>query len=242
MVLDGARSRGERVLGPLADKLAPGGADRLTWISVGLALAAGASFALSSYSSGLLLVLGALLVFASAVFDALDGLVARRTNTASPAGDFLDHALDRYADLFIIGGLAASPFGNFRWGLLALSGVFLTSYIATQASAVGLKRDYRGVLGRADRLVLLTFVPLLQGALVLANVNYTLRLAAPWRPASSPNETITPVIALLIVFAVLGHLTAAQRFLRARRALLEREGKRGANVPRPDSQAPPPPT
>ena len=237
MVLDNKRASGERVLGPLADKLAPLGADKLTWISVSLAFAAGAMFATSAFASGLFLILGALLVFASAVFDALDGLVARRTKTASPAGDFLDHALDRYADLFIIGGLAASPFGNFRWGLLALSGVFLTSYIATQASAVGLKRDYRGVLGRADRLVLLTLVPILQGALVLANVNYTFHFAAPWRPGSSPLETVTPVIALLMMFAILGHLTAVQRFARARRALLERQRAPDAA---PEQGAPPP--
>jgi archaetidylinositol phosphate synthase len=231
MVLDKQRARGEAVLGPLADRLAPLGADRISWISVGLAGAAGVSFALASAASAWLLILGGLLVFVSGVFDGLDGLVARRAGTASKAGDFLDHALDRYGDLFIIGGLAFSAFGNLRWGFFALTGVFLTSYIATQASAVGLKRDYRGVLGRVDRLVLLTAVPLLQGVLVVAGLSVTFAVNVPWRPPYSAPQIITPITALLLAFAVLGHATAVQRFVRSRRALLRRDGKPGELVP-----------
>ncbi len=234
MVLDGFRATGERLLGPLAGRLEKGGADRLTFASFVAAACAGLAFSNAGPASAYLLVLGAFAVFASAVLDALDGMVARRTKSASPAGDFLDHALDRYADLFIIGGLAASAFGDFRWGFFALTGVLLTSYMATQAAAVGLHRDYGGLLGRADRLVLLTAVPLLQALLVLANVNYTATFELPWRGAGSPPEVVNPVLALLMAFAVLGHLTALQRFVRARRALVSRESELPENpAPRP---------
>jgi archaetidylinositol phosphate synthase len=220
VVLDNARGLGERLLGPLADRLAPGGADRLTWASLAAAAAAGISFTYATPQAPYFLIAGSLLVLLNALLDALDGMVARRNKSASPAGDFLDHSIDRYCDLFIIGGLAASAFGDFRWGFFAITGVLLTSYIATQAAAVGLKRDYGGLLGRADRLALLVAVPILHASLVLANINSTWTVQLPWRSPSGPPEAVNPTTALLILFALLGHITALQRFVRARRAIV----------------------
>ena len=51
--------------------------------------------------------IGTLLVFFNALFDALDGALARALNIQSKRGDFLDHAVDRYADIFIITGIFA---------------------------------------------------------------------------------------------------------------------------------------
>ena len=62
---------------------------------------------------------------------------------------------DRYSDLALITGFALSLQGDILLGLLALGGVFMASYMGTQAQAVGLKRNYGGVLGRADRLILM---------------------------------------------------------------------------------------
>ena len=42
----------------------------------------------------------------SSACDALDGMVARETGTASDAGEVLDAAVDRYAELFFFGGVA----------------------------------------------------------------------------------------------------------------------------------------
>jgi archaetidylinositol phosphate synthase len=220
MVLDSARGFGDRLLGPLADRLAPGGADRLTWASLAAAGGAGISFTYATRDHPNFLILGSLLVLLNALLDALDGMVARRNKSASPAGDFLDHSIDRYCDFFIIGGLAASSFGDYRWGFFAITGVLLTSYIATQAAAVGLRRDYGGLLGRADRLALLVAVPIVQAAFVLANLDYTWNIELPWRGTTGPPEVVNPIIALLMLFAILGHITALQRFIRARRALV----------------------
>ncbi len=217
-MLDGYRSVGERWLAPLADRLAKGGADRLTWASLVCAGAAGVCYTRASPEAPLFLVLGALFVLANALLDALDGMVARKTLTASKAGDFLDHALDRYADLFIIGGLAASAFGGFTWGFYAVTGVFLTSYMGTQGAAVGLKRDYKGVLGRADRLILLTLVPLLAAVFVLAGLPSAFALPGGLDAYGLPSA-VTLIQGLLGAFALLGHATAVQRFRRARAAL-----------------------
>jgi len=59
-----------------------------------------------------LLFLGVLLVFFNALFDALDGKIAKVTGKASARGDFLDHVLDRYADVFMLAGIILGPYSG----------------------------------------------------------------------------------------------------------------------------------
>lgn len=221
-MLNNFRSQGERILGPTAKRLAqkPGAADRLTWASLPVAVLAGACFYMASAAAPWLLILGGVLVLINAGLDALDGMVARHAGTSSPAGDFLDHAIDRYADMFVIGGLTFCAFGSLLWGFLALTGVFITSYLGTQAAAVGLKRDYGGLMGRADRLVLLIVVPIVQGALLMGGVGAFYRLPIGDGPFPYPfSPYLTLIGFLLLVLGAFGHLTAIQRFRRARMAL-----------------------
>ncbi len=58
----------------------------------------------------------------NAFCDAMDGAVARETKSQSLRGDFLDHAVDRYADIFIITGIFASGLVIWPIGVLALTG------------------------------------------------------------------------------------------------------------------------
>jgi archaetidylinositol phosphate synthase len=142
---------------------------------------------------------GAVLVFLNGWLDLLDGALARALDVASRAGDLLDHVLDRYADVVIIGGLAAGV-ETYALGFAAVTGVLMTSYLGTQAQAVGLDRVYAGLLGRADRLAL---------------VGLTGGVAA----VTPEVRGVSVVVALLVVFAVVGHVTAIQRFYGAMRAL-----------------------
>ncbi len=141
------------------------------------------------------LVLAIVLVFVNAFSDALDGTLARALSKASLRGDFLDHVIDRYADLFMIIGIFANGTVPWQIGVFGLTGVLMASYIGTQAQAVGVGRFYGGILGRADRLVLIL------GAGILD----LLALGTPF--------TLTFLGWLLLVFGVLGHFTAFQRFL-----------------------------
>jgi phosphatidylglycerophosphate synthase len=45
------------------------------------------------------------LILTSALFDMLDGMVARFRGIASDAGEVLDAAVDRYAEFFFLAGL-----------------------------------------------------------------------------------------------------------------------------------------
>jgi archaetidylinositol phosphate synthase len=123
------------------------------------------------------------------------------TGKASKKGDFIDHVFDRYADVFLVGAVAVSAWCNIYLGLLALVGVMLTSYMGTQAQAVGVGRHYGGVLGRADRMVLLMIAPALQYAL-LATGNSAISLG-PFH--------LTILEMMMLWFAVVGNLTAVQR-------------------------------
>jgi archaetidylinositol phosphate synthase len=201
MVLDKTRERVDPLLTVIAKRFSTVNPDLLTWCALLFSVIAGVFFYFSTptaESQNFLLLFGVLFVFLNGLFDAVDGKVAKLTHKASARGDYLDHVLDRYADVFMVGALALSPWCRSPIGLLAIVGVLLTSYMGTQAQAVGYKRDYSGLLGRADRLVLLIFFPIIQH-MVLG-----LSFELPW------NVTIIELV--LVYFAVVGNITAIQRF------------------------------
>jgi len=201
MVLDKKRESVDPILFPIAKRLSKLNPDVLTWCALLFSVCAGVFFYFSSPAQELqnyFLFLAVLFVFLNGLFDALDGKVAKIANKTSARGDFLDHALDRYADVFMVGALALSSWCRPPVGLLAIVGVLLTSYMGTQAQAIGHKRDYSGLLGRADRLVLLIVFPIIQ------HIVLRFPLQLPW--------DITIIELVLAYFAIVGNITAIQRF------------------------------
>ena len=202
MVLDKQRENVDPVLFTIAKRFSKVNPNTLTWISVVFAFIAGIFFYFSSPEFELinLYLYGAVLfVFLNGLFDAIDGKVAKLANKTSKRGDFLDHALDRYADVLMLGGLALSAWCRYpSIGLLAIVGMLLTSYMGTQAQAVGYKREYSGLLGRADRIVILMIAPIVQHLLLRYPIQLPLGFSLlEW---------------VLIYFAVVGNITALQRF------------------------------
>ncbi len=197
MTLDRFRPVAERGLTPfvaVADRLGLS-PDGVSVVAFGCAVAAAAVFAVATPAA---YVAGSLFVLANGWLDLVDGALAREQGVDSSGGDLLDHVLDRYADIAVLVGLTA---GVDQWalGLAAVTGVLMTSYLGTQIQAVGIGREYGGLLGRADRLALVGVVGVV-AALV-------------------PATTAAPVVGevgavglLLGLFAVVGHLTALQRF------------------------------
>jgi len=85
--------------------------------------------------------------------------------------------------------------------MMALIGVLLTSYMGTQAQAVGAKRMYAGILGRADRIVLSFLIPLVQMVMVLMGHTELELLGIQFNAFE----------VMMLWFAVVGNLTALQR-------------------------------
>jgi len=139
------------------------------------------------------LFLAALFVFLNSFTDALDGTLARITNTEGPSGDFLDHVIDRYSDVFILCAIFFAGYASLKIGVIAITGVLLTSYIGTQAQAVHAGRYYGGILGRADRLVII----------ILATIT----------TAFYPQKILYYSILgwSMVLIAVMSHITAVQR-------------------------------
>jgi archaetidylinositol phosphate synthase len=137
---------------------------------------------------------GIVAVALNAFCDAMDGAVAREMKVQSKRGDFLDHAVDRYADIFIITGIFAGGMVPWQIGVLALTGVLMSSYLGTQAQAVGVGRYYGGLLGRADRLVLIMVVGIVD---LLFPMSFYGLTWIGW---------------MLVLFGIFGHITAFQRF------------------------------
>ena len=161
MVADDYRDFGTKILTPLAKRI-PIGPMGISFLSLLTAIGAGYSFYKADLENTNWLLLGALMVFLTAILDALDGMVARMREISSRRGDLIDHTLDRVADVIIMGGIALGPLVEITVGFAAIIGILMLSYMGTQAQAVGAGREYAGLLGRADRLVVLIMVPIIQ--------------------------------------------------------------------------------
>ena len=207
MVLDSMRSQVDFAISPVAKIFKNVNPNTISWIGLIIALASGIVLAMS-YEHHIFLIVGAILVIVSGYFDSLDGKVAKLFNKCTKRGDYLDHVFDRYADVFMIGGIAVSGWCNPYLGLVAIIGTLLTSYMGTQAQAVGAPRLYAGLLGRADRVVLTTLFPILQYIfLFVADGHFAFFDIELFGTAFE----ISWLEIMLLWFAVVGNITAIQR-------------------------------
>ncbi|MDW7776103.1 MAG: CDP-alcohol phosphatidyltransferase family protein [Methanosarcinales archaeon] len=196
MTLNNYRPYVSFILEPCASALVRIGLtpNRVSVLSLVFAILAGVSY-YYSYDNRIYLVAALVFVILNSFTDAVDGVMARLFNMQSDRGDFLDHVIDRYADTFIICGIFFAGYVHWMVGVAAITGVLITSYMGTQAQAVGGTRHYGGIMGRADRLALIIMVS-------AANIFYT-------------GQTYSMELLgwTIVVIAVTSHFTAMQRFL-----------------------------
>ncbi|MEM0449243.1 MAG: CDP-alcohol phosphatidyltransferase family protein [Methanomassiliicoccales archaeon] len=210
MVLDAQRKKAEFILEPAARAFADINPNLISLSSLLLAALAALLIYLSyQHLTIAFLSLASLIILLSGFLDALDGKVARLSGKAGKRGDFVDHVIDRYADVLMIGAVAFSAWCDPYLGILAMVGVLLTSYMGTQAQAVGIGRQYAGLLGRADRLVLMVIACVVQAVLEAYGI----------RTLDFASLSLTIFEIMMIWFAVVGNLTALQRAYGTWRAL-----------------------
>ena len=151
MGLYNIKSQFRQILTPLADHLA--------WIHPDVITAAG----LMASALALLCFLGAsqqrwlLLLIPCCLFvriacNAMDGLVAQRTGKARAFGEVLNEGSDRLADVILLLGLGFTPLASLPLAALTTVTVLLSSYAGILGKAVGVGREYGGILGKADRM------------------------------------------------------------------------------------------
>lgn len=208
MVLNSYRAKADSIVRPIAKVFSGISPNALSAVS--LVCAALMMLVLIIWGDPYALIVAFVLVLLNGFFDAIDGAVAKMTGKASKRGDLVDHVVDRFADFFIIAGISLSTFADVRLGLLALGCVMIASYMGTQSQALGLNRDYGGIMGRAERMVLLMVFIVLQ-YLFIEFYQGSFEIISGF--------SVTLLDVLLIVFIFASSVTALQRLVRMWRAL-----------------------
>jgi len=144
-------------------------------------------------------VLAPILLLISGFCDALDGALARTYGETTTFGGFLDSLLDRYADAFVLCGIILGGLCHPFWGLTALTGSLLVSYVRAKAEAKEVKMEAVGVTERAERILII----------VIASF-----LTIVWLEALSWG---------VIVLAILANLTVLQRAIHFYKASQQKE-------------------
>ena len=176
-------------------------ANGITRTSLGLGAAAGGALALGH------LGVAAVLATAAALGDALDGMVARATGTANRSGAVLDAAVDRYQELFFLGGLALHFHADrvkLALTLLALGGSFMVSYGSAKAEALGVAAP-RGAMRRAERAAYLC------GGALLSPIAWAAADGAQLAPWLAPWSAEAPMLAALALVGVVANVSAVRR-------------------------------
>lgn len=140
------------------------------------------TIAASGLVAGGWLLLGAAVLTAGSLLDAVDGALARAQGGGTAFGSFLDSTLDRASEAILYVGIVVwflnaleQPVLPVLAALVALSGSFLVSYARARAEGIGLSASV-GLAPRTERLVLVIagialagfgFTPILTGVLIL---------------------------------------------------------------------------
>lgn len=149
------------------------------------------------------------LIIGFSLFDMLDGQVARLGNMASTFGAMYDSVLDRYCELFTLGGISYYFLmaGNI-WGALvtylAVVGSLMVSYVRARAEGLGIECKI-GFMQRPERVVVTAVCTLAAGLLGSSGVEWA-------------NRVLFGGMAVIAVFA---NLTASARIAYSRRSLIK---------------------
>ena len=88
-------------------------------------------------------------------FNMLDGMVAIASGKASWRGEILNDLPDRVSDVLIFAGVAHSGWMNPFIGYWAAIFALLTAYVGMFGQAVGVQREFSGVMSKPWRMVAL---------------------------------------------------------------------------------------
>ena len=128
--------------------------DLISYSSILAALAAAICFWKSGETPWLLIV-APLFCYLRLWLNMLDGMVALAASKASPRGEILNDLPDRVSDIVIFAGVAHSGLMNPFIGYWAAIFAVLTAYVGLFGQAVGVQREFSGMMSKPWRMVAL---------------------------------------------------------------------------------------
>jgi phosphatidylglycerophosphate synthase len=140
----------------------------------------------------------------SFIFDYLDGAVARVSEQSTKFGSYLDAVIDRYQEIMVYFSIG---FVTHYWSFvfLAVTGSLLISYnkarvaIDTPIS----NNNWPDLMERMERLVIICTALILEGIFQDKNI----------------------LLYMILLLGILAHITAIQRFFRAKKILVKSESR-----------------
>lgn len=156
---------------------------------------------------------GAIIILFS-LFDMLDGQVARLGGMASTFGAMYDSVLDRYCELFTLGGISyyliqTGYVGGALITFIALVGSIMVSYVRARAEGLGLECKV-GFMQRPERVVVTSVAALACGIT---------GLCLPPPSNFDPNIILDVAMGIIAVFA---NMTAFARINHCRKELIKK--------------------
>jgi phosphatidylglycerophosphate synthase len=128
--------------------------DIISYLSIVAAAVAGICFWQSERWRALLLI-APLFCYVRLWFNMLDGMVALAAGKASWRGEILNDLPDRISDVLIFIGVAHSNFCHVLSGYWAAIFALLTAYVGMFGQAVGVQREFSGIMAKPWRMVAL---------------------------------------------------------------------------------------
>jgi len=123
-----------------------------------LSIVASAGAAICFWKSGQtqwLLIIAPLLCYLRLWFNMLDGMVAVAAGKASRRGEILNDLPDRVSDVIIFVGVAHSGLMNPIFGYWAAIAAVLAAYVGLFGQALGVQREFGGIMSKPWRMVAL---------------------------------------------------------------------------------------
>lgn len=128
--------------------------DLISYLSIVAAAGAAVCFWLSGKYSWLLIA-GPAFCYARLWCNMLDGMVALASGKASWRGEILNDLPDRISDVLIFAGVAHSGLNSVVSGYWVAIFAVLTAYVGLFGQAVGVQREFSGMMSKPWRMVTL---------------------------------------------------------------------------------------
>ena len=128
--------------------------DAVSYASMATAAAAGICFWQAGQRPWLV-VPAAAFCYVRLWMNMLDGMVALASGKASLRGEILNDLPDRVSDVLIFVGVAHSGMGHLVGGYWAAIFALLTAYVGVFGQAVGVGRQFGGIMSKPWRMVVL---------------------------------------------------------------------------------------